>query len=177
MGKQRREHEDLEIAVPNSRFDEFFSALDGLEFFVATGPGEATPSSSLVDQPEGTHQSWGREPAKGLWRLDVFREPSDGDTWSCRRDASIRMPYDRVMEWTDHGVPYGRAEVILLFKAEHADRERNQGDFAAVLPFLVPSRRRWLVEALEVVHPGGHPLLAELGVATARGSTTGVTST
>jgi len=32
----------------------------------------------------------------------------------------------------------------------------------AVVPRLEPERRRWLAEALELVHPG-HPWLAELG--------------
>jgi Aminoglycoside-2''-adenylyltransferase len=161
VGEQRREHEDLEIAVPNSRFDEFLPSLDGLEVFVITGPDEATPIELARDRLEETHQTWVREPSTGQWRLDVFREPSDGDTWICRRDASIRMPYDRVIEWTDDGIPHGRPEVIVLYKAKHAHRPRDQDDFAAVLPLLEAERRRWLAEALEVVHPG-HPWLAEL---------------
>ncbi|MGH3116649.1 MAG: nucleotidyltransferase domain-containing protein [Gaiellales bacterium] len=159
IGEQRREHEDLEIAVPNSRLDEFLPALAGFEIFVITGPNEATPIELAGEQLEDTHQTWVREPAKGLWRLDVFREPSDGDTWICRRDATVRMPYDRLIEWTDDGIPYGRPEVILLYKAKHV-RERDQ-DFAAALPMLAPPRRRWLAEALEVVHPG-HSWLVEL---------------
>jgi hypothetical protein len=161
VGGQRREHEDLEIAVPNRRLDEVVAALDGLELCVITGPGEATPLDLARDRLEETHQTWVREPATGLWRFDVFREPSDGDTWICRRDASIRMPYDRLIEWTEDGIPYGRPEVILLYKAKHAHRERDQGDFAEILPLLEPARRRWLAEALELVHPG-HAWLAEL---------------
>jgi Aminoglycoside-2''-adenylyltransferase len=161
VGEQRREHEDLEIAVPNIRFDEFVSALDGLEPCVITGPNEATPLVSAREQLAGTHQTWIREPATGLWRFDVFREPSEGDTWICRRDPSIRTPYDRLIERTEDGIPYGRPEVILLYKAKHADRERDEADFAEVLPFLDLHRRRWLVDALELVHPG-HRWLAEL---------------
>jgi hypothetical protein len=161
VGGQRREHEDLEIAVPTNRFDEVLPALDGLEVFVITGPSEAIRIELARDRLEETHQTWVREPSNGRWRLDVFREPSDGDTWICRRDASIRMGYERVIEWTDDGIPYGRPEIILLYKAKHADRERDQGDFGAVLQLLEPARRRWLAEALEVVHPG-HPWLAEL---------------
>jgi hypothetical protein len=158
VGEQRREHEDLEIAVPNSRVDELLPALEGLEVFVITGPRQATPFEQARDQLEETHQTWVREPATGLWRFDVFREPSDGDTWICRRDASIRMPYDELIEWSDDGIPYGRPEVILLYKARHSDRGRDHGDFADVLPMLEPVRRRWLVEAVDRVHPG-HPWL------------------
>ena len=99
-------------------------------------------------------RSWVREQASGLWRFDVFREPSDGDTWICRRDDRIRLPYDQAIEWTADGVPYGRPEIILLYKAKHSHQEKDQGDFAAVLPSLEPARRRWLADALELVHPG-----------------------
>jgi Aminoglycoside-2''-adenylyltransferase len=160
VGEQRREHEDLEIAVPNTRFDEFLPALDGLEPCVITGPKEATPLAQARDQLAETHQTWIREPATGLWRFDVFREPSDGDTWICRRDPSIRMPYDRLIERTDDGIPYGRPEMILLYKAKHT-RERDEGDFADMLPLLEPERRRWLADALELVHPG-HAWLARI---------------
>ena len=162
LGGSHREHEDLEVAVPNSRFDEIVDALGGLEVFIITAPHEATPLAEAHNRLEGTHQSWVREPATGLWRFDVFREPSDGDTWLCRRDESIRLPYDEVIERTDDGIPYGRPEIVLLFKARHADRSRDQSDFDAVLPHLDTESRHWLAEALELVHPG-HPWLPELG--------------
>jgi hypothetical protein len=161
LGGAHREHEDVEIAVPNSRFDEILDALRGLEIFIITGPHEATPLAEARDRLEETHQSWVREPATGLWRFDVFREPSDDDTWVCRRDESIRLPYDRVIEWTDEGIPYGRPEIVLLFKAKHSHRRRDQADFEAAVPRLEPERRRWLANALERVHPG-HLWLDEL---------------
>ena len=161
VGAQRREHEDLEIAVPNTRFDELLPVLNGLEPYVITGPNEATPLPQARDQLAETHQTWIREPATGFWRFDVFREPSDGDTWICRRDPSIRMLYDWLIERTDDGIPYGRPEVILLYKAKHAQRERDQTDFEDIRPLLDAERRRWLASALEVAHPG-HPWLADL---------------
>lgn len=160
LGEERRQHEDLEIAVPSTRFGAVVDALGGLEVHVITGPHEATPLAEA--RLEGTHQSWVLDSDAQAWRFDIFREPSEGDTWLCRRDESIRLPYDRVIAWTDGGIPYGRPEIILLFKAKHSHRERDQGDFEAVLPRLEPERRRWLGEALELVHPG-HPWLQPLG--------------
>ncbi len=54
-----------------------------------------------------------------------------------------------MIEWTDDGIPYGRPEIVLLFKAKYAVRDRDQADFEAVVPRLEPERRRWLAEALE----------------------------
>jgi hypothetical protein len=161
LGGERRAHDDLEIAVPNSRFDEVAEALGDFEIFVITGRREATPLADARDRLADTHQTWMREPATGLWRFDVFREPSDGDTWICRRDPAIRLPFERLVEWTGDGIPYGRPEVVLLFKAKHVREGKNHRDFADTLPRLEPERRRWLRDALEAVHPA-HPWLPEL---------------
>jgi Aminoglycoside-2''-adenylyltransferase len=154
LREQRREHEDLEIAVPNTRFDELADVLEGFEVCVITDRAEATPLAEARDRLMDTHQTWIREPATGSWRFDVFREPSDGDTWICRREPAIRMPYARLIERTEDGIPYGRPEVVLLFKAKHAHEGKNAGDFEVVLPRLEPERRTWLRDALERVHPG-----------------------
>ena len=161
LGAERREHEDLEIAVPRDRFAQVAQALAGFELFVPTSPwGVVTPLGEAGGIVETHHQTWVREPATGLWRLDVFREPSDGDTWICRRDERIRMPYARLIERTRDGIPYARPEVVLLFKAKAA-RPKDDGDLADVLPALDAGRRRWLADALELVHPG-HRWLAQL---------------
>jgi hypothetical protein len=154
LGGHRREHEDLEIAVPNDRFDEFVDALSGLEIFVIVGKGLAEPLAASRAKLPSTHQTWVREPDTGVWRLDVFREPSDGDTWICRRDESTRLLYSHLIERTNDGIPYGRPEIILLFKAKHSHLEKNRLDFAATLPRLDAERRAWLAAALARVHPG-----------------------
>ena len=154
LGGQRREHEDLEIAVPGTRFDELLPVLDAFEIYVITDQAEATPLAEARDRLMDTHQTWIREPATGKWRFDVFREPSDGATWICRREPALRMPYSRLIERTADGIPYGRPEVALLFKARHAHQEKNRADLEAALPSLDGDRRAWLRDALERVHPG-----------------------
>jgi hypothetical protein len=160
VGGERREHEDLEVAVPNTRFDELSDALAAFEVFVVTPP-EVTPLAAARDRLMDTHQTWIREPSSGKWRFDLFREPSDGETWICRRDPAIRLPYEHVIEWTADGIPYGRPEIVLLFKAKHVGQAKNQADFDAALPRLDARRREWLRTALERVHPG-HEWLARL---------------
>ena len=163
LGGERRDHEDLELAVPNARFGELAAALPELDPFVIGTPenGLATAYAEVGDEAlSETHQTWFRERTTGLWRLDVFREPSDGDTWICRRDDRLRMPYERLVEHTAGGIPFGRPEVVLLYKAKHA-RPKDDADLAATLPRLDGGRRAWLAEALELVHPG-HRWLADL---------------
>ena len=152
LGSQRREHEDVEIGVPSDRFPELADALAAVELFVV-GAGVATPLAAAGELLRTHHQTWALDRAAGAWRLDVFREPADAGTWTCRRDPRIRLPYERLIERTDAGIPYARPEVVLLFKAKAA-RPKDDDDFAAVLPRLEPERRRWLADALELVHPG-----------------------
>ena len=157
VGEQRREHEDLEIAVPAARFDEIVEALLGFEFFVP-GKDEAGneigwPLAAAGEHLEERHQTWVCEPSTGAWRIDVFREPSDGDEWICRRDARIRLPYDEVVAHSRDRIPYARPEIVLLFKAKHV-RDKDEQDFADIEPLLEPDARGWLERSIALVHPG-----------------------
>jgi hypothetical protein len=83
----------------------------------------------------------------------VFREPWDGETWVCRRDESIRRPTVGLIERDPAGIPFLAPEVVLLFKANHTARDKDDADLARALPLLDADRRRWLADALRIVHP------------------------
>jgi hypothetical protein len=166
LGGDWRDHADIEVAVPNTRFGELAGVLAGFEIFLITAPAEATPLAEARERLMDTHQTWIREPSTGKWRLDVFREPSDGYTRICRRDPAIRLPYEQVIERTGDGIPYARPEIVLLFKAKHSAQAKSLADFAVALPRLDEGRRAWLRDGLERLHPG-HPWLAELEAAAA----------
>jgi hypothetical protein len=61
---------------------------------------------------------------------------------------------------TPSGVPIVAPEVQLLYKARHAG-EKDEHDLRLVSGALTGTRRAWLREALELVHPG-HRWLEEL---------------
>lgn len=150
-GAQRRPHEDLEIAVPAAGFAEIRERFPD-HVFDAVGAGRAWPDPGEAALA-AVHQTWLRDPATGDYLMDVFREPHDGDTWICRRDTGIRLPYDELVARTADGIPYLVPEVVLLFKAKAA-RAKDDGDLAAALPRLSAARRGRLGEWLERVHPG-----------------------
>lgn len=152
LGEQRREHDDLEIALPGDRFEEIEAAFEELDFHVVS-QGKAEPIEQARDQLPATHQTWGLDRDANVWRIDVFREPHDGDHWLARRDETIRLRYDELIEHTADGIPYERPEVVLLFKAKHS-RPKDESDLAAVLPRLSADRRRLLAGWIEQVHPG-----------------------
>ncbi|MEU5582614.1 hypothetical protein ABZ791_27840 [Streptomyces huasconensis] len=158
-GEQTRPHGDLEIAVPAAAYPEIRDRFPEY-VFDAVGSGRVWAAAG-TDALAATHQTWLRDPATGQFLFDVFREPHEGGTWICRRDESLRLPYDAIIERTAEGVPYLLPELVLLFKAK-ARRPKDQADFEGVLPLLGRARLRVLREWLERVHPG-HPWLAELG--------------
>ncbi|MFE9424661.1 nucleotidyltransferase domain-containing protein [Kitasatospora sp. NPDC006697] len=153
-----RPHEDLEIAIPAARFPQLREHFAGYAFDVV-GDGRIW-ADAPADALAAHHQTWLREPADGDYRLDVFREPHDGELWICRRDPAIRLPYEAVIAHTAEGIPYLVPEVALLFKAKAA-RPKDRADFEGALPLLGPARRARLRGWLERVHPG-HRWLAEL---------------
>jgi hypothetical protein len=160
-GEQTREHGDLEIAVPAPDFGAVRAALAGYRFEVV-GSGRAWP----LDSPafDVMHQTWVSEPGTGVYRLDIFREPQRAGAWVCRRDETIRIPYEQIIRRTPDGIPYLVPEIVLLFKARHSAEPKNQADFAGTLPLLDDPAVGWLRQALARLHPG-HPWLGALGQA------------
>ena len=157
-GKQTREHGDIEIAIPAADFPEVRDRFPGYAFD-AIGSGriweDATP-----DVLTATHQTWVREPATGNYLLDVFREPHDGETWICRHDETVRLPYRGIIRHTPDGIPYLTPELVLLFKAKHA-RPKDQADFDGTVPYLTSAQRATLAGLLAHAHPG-HRWIAQL---------------
>ncbi|MFE7929233.1 nucleotidyltransferase domain-containing protein [Streptomyces sp. NPDC057456] len=159
-GEQSRAHGDLEIAVPAAGFPEIRDRFPEYAWD-AVGSGRVWAGAGAgAEALAATHQTWLRDPATGRFLFDVFREPHEGETWICRRDEGLRLPYDAIIARTADGIPYLVPELVLLFKAK-ATRPKDQADFDGTLPLLGRARRDRLGEWLDRVHPG-HPWLAEL---------------
>jgi aminoglycoside-2''-adenylyltransferase len=150
-GSVSRDHEDVELAVPIAGFAAVQQALRPYEFDLVGGGQKWAISDHRAFVL--THQTWLRDPATGVYVLDVFREPHDGDVWICRRDTSIRLPYSEAVRRTAGGLPYLAPEIVLLFKAK-LSRPKDEDDLNGVLPLLDAHAIGWLRQALEMVHPG-----------------------
>jgi hypothetical protein len=158
-GAQTRDHDDIEIGVPRADFAKVRAELADYEFDVV-GSGRRWPlESSAFDNH---FQTWVRQPKTDIYRLDVFRDPHDGDDWLCRRDERIRMPYVDLIRYSAEGIPYMSPEVALLFKAKGL-REKDQIDFDGTLPLLDAQQRSWLKGNLEILHPS-HDWIEQLSV-------------
>ena len=97
----------------------------------------------------------------GAFRVDVFRDPHEGDTWICRHEKRITLPYSELRRTTPEGIPFSAPEVVLLFKAKH-DRDKDRADLTACLPLMSEAETAWLAESISLVYPD-HPWLESLG--------------
>ena len=157
LGRRTREHEDIEVAVGPRGFEAARLALADHEL-VVVGDGRAWP---LSDEALVAHyQTWVRDRETLTWRLDLFREPWEGDTWVFRRDPRIRLPLARAIARTAEGIPHACPEIVLLFKAK-APSAKDEADLTVTLPRLEGPARAWLADALTLVQPG-HRWLAAL---------------
>ena len=152
LGRQTRQHDDIEVGVPAYSFSEVSGALSGFEL-VVVGNGKAWPATQ--ESLAAHRQTWVRSAPGEPWLLDVFREPWVGDTWVYERDPRVQRPVERLISSTDDGLPYLQPEVVLLLKARTV-RPKDETDLASVLPHLDSTRREWLRESLTLIQPG-HP--------------------
>ena len=114
---------------------------------------------AVPEQLANHYQTWLREPATGRYRIDVFREPHVGNHWVCRRDASITLPYSKLILTASI---VRSPEVALLFKAKQL-REKDISDLQCVLPTIDQTRRSRQIGWLTQVHPG-HPWIETLAI-------------
>lgn len=151
LGRQTREHSDLEIAIPRATFGAYRRQLKEFDLYVAGGGRVRRLPPDNEPDPEA-HQIWVCEAAVPAWRLDTFLEPGDESTWIHHRDPRISVPMRDAVLRTADGIPYLRPEIVLFTKAKHA-REKDEADLAVTLPTLDRRARAWLTDAIGLVHP------------------------
>ncbi len=158
LGRQTREHEDLEMVV---------LAEDAPVLLAAFGEGWTwrAPYDEVLhpldDQAlRRTHQTWLWSAEREAFVLDVFRNRHAGDTWICHRHEAITAPWGSVIARTPQGISYLTPEVVLLHKAKHR-RDKDVADLESTLPTLDADALARLREWLERAHPG-HDWLTRL---------------
>jgi hypothetical protein len=158
-----REHEDIDVAFFWKDLPAVHAQLSPELCIWSNLSGTLRPMRSPDERLADARQLWVRRDGMSPWLMDLAMTPHDGDTWISPRDDRIRMPLDDATFAAPDGIRYLRPELVLFMKARMA-RLKDDRDLATMLPLLEPERRRWLAEAIELVHPG-HRWLAEIRAA------------
>ncbi len=166
LGRQTREHQDIELAIDRTDFPAWRAYLADFVFYDA-GRGRLRRLDRGDEPDPRHHQVWLRDPAERVWRMDTFLEARPSGWWTCHWLPLVRYPMSLAVARTDSGIPYLRPELALLGKARHP-RPKDERDLSAVLPTLDAEARDRLRTGLTTAEPG-HPWLAVLGEAVDHG--------
>lgn len=160
VGAPFREHGDVDVLL--LRRDQLAAqhALPDWELWAADPPGVLRPWASGEILPPEVHDIWCRPKANAPWRFQFMLDEAEGDDWVSRRDPRIRRPVTAIGRVNADGIPYLAPEIQLMYKAA-GRRPKDEQDFAAMAPRLLPEERQWLREAIRVAY-GDHPWLERL---------------
>lgn len=159
IGRQSRQHRDLDVGILRRDAPAVIAALPALEFFEARhgrlrGPLTGAPHDDV-------NSLWGRARTGGEWVLELLLDQGDGEQWVFRRAPAIRRSFELAVRRDAQGIPYLAPEIQLLYKAKRV-RHQDEADFRLATPHLQDEPRAWLRAALSLVEPA-HPWLAALG--------------
>lgn len=170
LGRQTRDHHDLDIAI----FQEDQAALyDHLRGWRLVGHDNSVDD----DSKELWDARWLELPAhihahsEDGFQLEIIVNGRAGGEWVLNDAPRIARPLAECVSASPWGLPTLAPEVILYYKAympvwrdtpREPPRPHDELDFAALVPTLSNEQRAWLHASLSLVEPA-HPWLAALG--------------
>lgn len=165
LGRQTREHEDLDILILRRDQHAVRTLLGTQDVQAALPPprDEAWPFrpwhfGETLD--ETIHDVWCRLDSTQPWTFQLMIADTRREQWLFRRMPTISRPVATIGDVTPEGVPYLTPEIQLLYKANGL-RPKDETDFMQALPALSRERRIWLNHSLAQAHPH-HPWLDHL---------------
>jgi hypothetical protein len=146
-GAPPRHHADTDVTIPAADLGAIRETLRDWHLWEADD-GALKPLLPGVALTPECEQLWVRRAAGQPWRFELlFDQWSTESEWVYKRDARVRLPWDRAAHAIG-GVEYLRPEVALLFKAKN-DRPKDRADLLAA--HLDPSGRDWLADTLDLL--------------------------
>ena len=154
VGRVRRAHSDIDVLILHqdlATFGEFFASRGLVIRDQQSGqvrpwrhpdeviPGRNTFSFSEAARPDG-------------YDIEIVVGLADGEDWLFHRGRKLRRRLAAMTHLRD-GIPYLGPEIVLLFKARDG-RDKDDADFADLLPLLTIEQKQWLAPRLA---PPGRP--------------------
>src|SRR3990172_6123069 len=174
LGRQTRDHADVDITVFQDDLSAFFDHLAGWQL-IAHDPNVAGNTSEPWDgrrldlpahiharSPDARRRLPDRldAPAQAGFGLDIQVNERSGRDWVLSRQPRITMPLRRCARQSAWGLPTMVPEALLFYKASEL-RRRDKLAFLALLPHLTDEQRAWLRNAIFLL---GHPWLTQLSL-------------
>ncbi|HKS99988.1 MAG TPA: hypothetical protein VJT31_10695 [Rugosimonospora sp.] len=184
LGRQTREHGDVDIAVFHHDQHAIIEHLPG---WALVGHDPNVPDDTTepwrgrhLDMPAHIHVpilgsplSTSTTVTHSAFEFEFLLNEGTDQDWILNRGLDVALPRERGIRHSPWALPTATPEAILFFKAGGdltADRlttttrhfrYRDQQDFVALRPTLTGTQRGWLRESIGTIHPE-HPWLVHL---------------
>ena len=157
IGKQTREHHDIEICI--GRKDQIYlkEYMRDWEFNKVTEGVLTTWQNDYLQLP--IHEIHGKNNRTNMG-LEILLNEIENDLWKFRRDEAITCSLNSLYSISNQGIPYLNPEIVLLYKIKNS-RDKDHLDFYTVKDYLESSKKDWLKEAI-LRHDPNHKWLQEL---------------
>ena len=152
LGRQTREHGDVDIQIDRRDIGFLHQALPGWLLYLAHGDLTLWQENDPI--PAGIDNLWCRLPG-GPWRFQLMLGPFTDTEWQFRRDPEIAGPIASFTIVRD-GIPVVAPEIQLLYKSRSPILDKDQHDFVHALPYLGKARQSWLASSLSRLYED-HP--------------------
>ena len=161
LGKQTREHSDVDVLILRRDLLTFRESLQGWDVHAADPPGRLRPWPRGQVLSASVHDVWVRRSSREDWSLQIMIDDTYGPDWLYRREPRIRRPITQISGPSSDDLRQVLAPEIQLLAKSTDIRPKDQQDFNALLPVLLATERHWLCEALDLTSPD-HPWLGQL---------------
>lgn len=155
-GKQTREHSDIDVIITREEQLIAYQYLnrDWMLYRAEDGKLSIWADGEYLNS---TNDVWVSKSDESPWAFQLMIIDTEENTWTYKREKSIRRPMTEIILSTGEGIPYLRPEIQLLYKAGSSQvREKDYNDFQTMLPSLLPHEKAWLKSALHRQFPAGH---------------------
>ena len=160
MGRETRNHQDLDVAILRRDQQELYRALRRWELYYATLDHRLLPFQRDQWLRPPIHGVWARRAHDSPWLCEFLLNEHSGADWVYREDPAVRMPLADIGTVVSGNMPILVPEIVLLYKA-HERTDKDEADFRETLPHLTSLAKGWLLHALNESLPN-HPWTAKL---------------
>jgi hypothetical protein len=156
LRKKTREHSDIDVIITREEQIVAYQYLnrDWMLYRAEDGKLSLWADGEYLSS---TNDVWVSKSDESPWAFQLMIIDTEENTWTYKRDKSIRRPMTEIVLRTGEGIPYLRPEIQLLHKAGSSQvREKDYNDFQTMLPSLLPQEKAWLKSSLNRQFPEGH---------------------
>lgn len=149
LGRETREHSDIEIAIFRENQLHLKEFLTGWNLYKVDHHKISHWDGEFLRLPIHEIHACKKESGEVL---EILLNEADCREWIYRRDTRIKLPKHAAWRNAESGLPILNPEIVLLYKSKNT-REKDTLDFFNVKDSLYVNQKTWLRKAIELQHP------------------------